>query len=134
RIFVGNLSPAVDEFALLQYFSRFGPISTFDFLFHHSGPNKGKPRGFAFIEYEHPDHADKAITAAHGKPLRGKTLIVTYAAQAPDYTSNGGVVRRKTLMESGRPTALSMLKDKSAKRNNTNDKIAMMEAKLRQME
>ncbi len=53
----GNHQSLIDayRFALLQYFSRFGPISTFDFLFHHSGPNKGKPRGFAFIEYEHPD-------------------------------------------------------------------------------
>ncbi|KAF9007670.1 hypothetical protein BDZ89DRAFT_965613, partial [Hymenopellis radicata] len=124
---------SIFRFTLLQYFSKFGPISAFDFLFHHSGPHKGKPRGFAFIEYEHADHADKAISAAHTKSLRGKSLIVTYAAQAPDYSSNGGVVRRKTLMESGRPTALSMLKEKGAKRDKQ-DKIALMEAKLRQME
>lgn len=51
RLYVGNLHPTVDEYTLLQLFSRFGKITKLDFLFHKTGVLKGKPRGYAFIEY-----------------------------------------------------------------------------------
>jgi RNA recognition motif-containing protein len=51
RLYVGNLHPSVDEYALLQVFSRFGNLTKLDFLFHKAGALKGKPRGYAFIEY-----------------------------------------------------------------------------------
>ncbi len=40
------------RYSLLQAFSKFGKISKLDFLFHKAGPHKGKPRGYAFVEYE----------------------------------------------------------------------------------
>ncbi|KAG6372953.1 hypothetical protein JVT61DRAFT_6998 [Boletus reticuloceps] len=51
RLYVGNLSPTVDEYALLQVFTKFGKIAKLDFLFHKSGVNKGKSRGYAFVEF-----------------------------------------------------------------------------------
>ena len=39
------------RYTVLQLFSKFGKISNLDFLFHKSGPLKGKPRGYAFIEF-----------------------------------------------------------------------------------
>ena len=66
RLYVGNLHPTVDEcvcqvlrffnltlsrYTLLQVFSKFGKITKLDFLFHKTGALKGKPRGYAFIEY-----------------------------------------------------------------------------------
>jgi hypothetical protein len=68
RLYVGNLAPTVDEcairavypmhltylmfrYTLLQVFSKYGRVSKLDFLFHKSGPHKGKPRGYAFVEY-----------------------------------------------------------------------------------
>jgi RNA recognition motif-containing protein len=66
RLYVGNLHPTVDEcvyqilsffnftvsrYTLLQVFSKFGKITKLDFLFHKTGGLKGKPRGYAFIEY-----------------------------------------------------------------------------------
>ncbi|KAK0434342.1 hypothetical protein EV421DRAFT_1840823 [Armillaria borealis] len=135
RIYVGNLHPSVDEYSLLQAFSKFGKISKLDFLFHKAGPHKGKPRGYAFVEYENVNDAAKALASAHDKPFRGRTLVVTYAHQAPlDQAGGSSVlgVKRKSMMESGRPTTLSMIKGRH--KDKTQDKIAMMEAKLRQME
>lgn len=43
----------MDRYALLQVFTKFGKVSKLDFLFHKAGPNKGKPRGYAFLEYLH---------------------------------------------------------------------------------
>ncbi len=39
------------RYTLLQAFSKFGKISKLDYLFHKSGPLKGKPRGYAFVEF-----------------------------------------------------------------------------------
>ncbi|KAF8136014.1 hypothetical protein K438DRAFT_1882121 [Mycena galopus ATCC 62051] len=75
----------------------------------------------------------KALGLAHNKLL---------AAQAPLDPNGGpsaygvnGSRQRKFMTESGRPTTLSMIKSGLGNRNEgTRDKIAMMEAKLRQME
>ncbi|KAF8958416.1 hypothetical protein BDZ97DRAFT_1842014 [Flammula alnicola] len=141
RLYIGNLHPSVDEYTLLQVFSKFGKVTKLDYLFHKTGLLKGKPRGYAFIEYGNKDDALKALTMAHEKPLRGRKLIVTFAHQAP-LDQYGGVgipsslKSRKTMMDTGRPTTLSMLKTGMSNRHEgkTGDKIAMMEAKLRQME
>lgn len=51
RLYVGNLSPTVDEYTLLQIFSKFGKVTKMDFMFHKTGVQKGKPRGYAFVEF-----------------------------------------------------------------------------------
>jgi len=141
RLYIGNLHPTVDEYSLLQIFSKFGKITKLDFLFHKTGLLKGKPRGYAFVEYGNKDDALKALGMAHNKLLRGRKLVVTFAQQAPidpgggfsAYGTNGSR-NRKVMTESGRPTTLSMIKSGLGKNEGTRDKIAMMEAKLRQME
>ncbi|KAJ7126135.1 hypothetical protein C8R44DRAFT_617968 [Mycena epipterygia] len=142
RLYIGNLHPTVDEYSLLQIFSKFGKVTKLDFLFHKTGLLKGKPRGYAFVEYGNKDDALKALSNAHDKLLRGRKLVVTFAQQAPMDPGGGassygnvGSKHRKTMAESGRPTTLSMIKSGMGNRNEgTRDKIAMMEAKLRQME
>ena len=42
------------RYALLRIFAKYGRVKNLDFLFHKVGPSKGKPRGFAFIEYSDP--------------------------------------------------------------------------------
>ncbi|KAI0701649.1 hypothetical protein C8Q76DRAFT_588850, partial [Earliella scabrosa] len=139
RLYVGNLHPSVDEYTLLQVFSKFGKISKLDYLFHKSGPLKGKPRGYAFVEYGNRDDAEKALKHAHDKLLRGRKLVVTYANQAPIDSAAGGpgvgAKNRRAISEVGKPTTLSLLKSAGTGRSNATDaKIARMEAKLRQLE
>ncbi|KAF7360396.1 Single-stranded nucleic acid binding protein [Mycena venus] len=142
RLYIGNLHPTVDEYSLLQIFSKFGKVTKLDFLFHKTGLLKGKPRGYAFVEYGNKDDALKALSTAHNKLLRGRKLVVTFAQQAPIDPGAGpsaynatGSRQRKVMAESGRPTTLSMIKSGLGNRHEgTRDKIAMMEAKLRQME
>ena len=52
RLYIGNLSSAVDEYLLVNTFNKYGKICKVDYLFHKTGPMKGKPRGYAFIEYQ----------------------------------------------------------------------------------
>jgi RNA recognition motif-containing protein len=51
RLYVGNLHPTVDEYTLIQVFSKFGKLARLDYLFHKTGALRGKPRGYAFVEY-----------------------------------------------------------------------------------
>ncbi|TBU31530.1 hypothetical protein BD311DRAFT_689237 [Dichomitus squalens] len=139
RLYVGNLHPSVDEYTLLQAFSKFGKISKLDYLFHKSGPLKGKPRGYAFVQYSNKDDAEKALTHANDKLLRGRKLVVTYANQAPLDAASGalgaGAKNRRAISEVGKPTTLSLLKSAGRGRSDAMDaKIARMEAKLRQLE
>jgi RNA recognition motif-containing protein len=55
RLFVGNFAPTVDEYTLIQVFQKYGKITKLDYMFHKSGPLKGKPRGYAFIEFSNKD-------------------------------------------------------------------------------
>lgn len=35
----------------MQVCAKHGKIAKLDYLFHKTGPQKGKPRGYAFVEY-----------------------------------------------------------------------------------
>jgi hypothetical protein len=39
------------RYTLIQVFSKAGKIAKLDYLFHKTGPLRGKPRGYAFVEY-----------------------------------------------------------------------------------
>ncbi|KAG0146634.1 hypothetical protein CROQUDRAFT_512690 [Cronartium quercuum f. sp. fusiforme G11] len=154
RLYVGNLAPAVDEFALVALFSKFGKISKLDFLFHKSGILRGKPRGYAFIEMSRKDEALKAMVELNNKPLRGKRILVTPANESQyqehqassssksnyhnknqpghdgRHTSQHG---RGSALDPMRPTTLSLLKSQQQPKG-VNNKIAALEAKLAAMQ
>ncbi|KAI0300113.1 hypothetical protein B0F90DRAFT_1725070 [Multifurca ochricompacta] len=121
RLYVGNLHPTVDEYTLIQIFSKFGKLARLDYLFHKTGAMRGKPRGYAFVEY-----TNEAVI------LRGRHIAVTYAHQAPLGAESGSRRVPQQQQDAGRPTTLSLLKSVPA-RSRTDDKIAQMEAKLQQL-
>ena len=84
RLYVGNLHPAVDEYTLIQTFSKYGKIKKLDFLFHKSGSQRGQPRGYAFVEYASPEEALQAVVGARDKTLRGRKISVTFASKSAD--------------------------------------------------
>ncbi len=99
RLYVGNLHTTVDEYTLIQTFSKFGKISKLDFLFHKSGPQRGQPRGYAFVEYASSQEAMQAVVGAHDKTLRGRRISVTFASKSTDGTGDGGGVGRIDAIE-----------------------------------
>jgi len=119
-----------NRYTLIKAFERFGKIASLDFLFHKAGPQKGKPRGYAFVEYSNKDEALKAMVTMHDKLVRGRNLVVTFAHQAPPVDDPGRLGKRRT--DTGRPTALSLLKNQGKLK--TNDKIAALERKLAQLQ
>ena len=51
RLYLGNLSATVDEYSLIQLCAKWGKVSKLDYLYHKTGIQRGKPRGFAFVEF-----------------------------------------------------------------------------------
>uniref|UniRef100_A0A7N2RAC5 RRM domain-containing protein n=2 Tax=Quercus lobata TaxID=97700 RepID=A0A7N2RAC5_QUELO len=62
-------------------FSPFGKIVAEDFLRHTSGPKRGEPRGFAFIQYSTKEEAKLAKEKMHGKLACGRQLVVRLASE-----------------------------------------------------
>ncbi|XP_030838086.1 probable RNA-binding protein 18 [Strongylocentrotus purpuratus] len=79
RLWIGNLDERITEFTLLKLLQRYGKIEQFDFLFHKSGPNQGKPRGYCFASFENRTDAVHALHALDGKLALGKKLAVKWA-------------------------------------------------------
>ncbi|WRT70199.1 uncharacterized protein IL334_007193 [Kwoniella shivajii] len=131
RLYVGNLSPTVDEYSIIQIFSKYGKITKLDFMFHKSGVLKGKPRGFAFIQFTNKDDALKAMVKLHDRLLRGRKLVVTYASSAPPENLSLPTKGRRP-NDPAKTTTLSLLKS-SRKPQSASAQIAAMEAKLAHM-
>ena len=135
RLFIGNLQPSVSEYDLVALFSPHGKIAKLDLLFHKSGPLKGKPRGYAFVEYVKEEDAAVAKGKLAGIDVKGRRLAVSFASKA-DYagdsqqSSSTGPIRRKPRDDDLKPTTLSLVKS-SQKLVGTDAKIAAMDAKLK---
>lgn len=69
----------MSEYDLVQLFNPYGKISKLDLLFHKAGPFKGKPRGYAFVEYMKEEDAALAKVEMEGKEVRGRKVAVSFA-------------------------------------------------------
>ncbi|SCV74454.1 BQ2448_8093 [Microbotryum intermedium] len=132
RLYIGNLSPSVDEYTLMQLCSKHGKIQQLDYLFHKSGPSRGKPRGYAFVEFSTRDEALRAMVAMDDQLVRGRKISVTAASQQQTYDDAGSSAGRGVGRgsDANRPTAISLLKSQNSGGGSTNKKIAALEAKL----
>ncbi|GAA5960563.1 hypothetical protein JCM21900_002844 [Sporobolomyces salmonicolor] len=138
RLYVGNLSATVDEYSLMQLCAKHGKIAKLDYLFHKTGPMKGKPRGYAFVEYGTKEEAQRAKTALQDRLLRGRKLVVSLASEQnpADQAATGGTKKFRAPAPSDlhRPTPISLLKGQGVANAPTNRKIAALEAKLAAMQ
>jgi len=76
RLFVGNLSYEVTESDLREFFSPVGPLST---VIIPMDRDTGKPRGFAFVEFNDQAQADEANRRLNNQPLKGRNVTINEA-------------------------------------------------------
>ncbi|GAA5836754.1 hypothetical protein JCM9279_007651 [Rhodotorula babjevae] len=135
RLYVGNLSTSVDEYSLMQLCSKLGRIAKLDYLFHKTGPQKGKPRGYAFVEYSSPEEAKRAQQALHDRLFRGRKMMVSFASEQQEVAPTAGTSRPRGPVsnDAQKPTAISLLKGGGVTKAPVNRKIAALEAKLAAM-
>jgi U1 small nuclear ribonucleoprotein len=72
-LFVANLSGDVSERKLKREFEEYGPIKRIR-LVHDK--YSGKPKGYAFIEFEHKSDMKEAYKMADGTKIEGKRCLV----------------------------------------------------------
>jgi hypothetical protein len=88
------------RYTLIQIFSKFGKLARLDYLFHKTGALRGKPRGYAFVEYA--TDTVSAFSPARNERKRRKKKVEIHRAHipgsisisplfAPDLSSSGYV-------------------------------------------
>src|SRR5258706_1185776 len=84
KVFVGNLdfNPTRDEVEAL-----FAQVGTVRDVFLPTDRESGRPRGFAFVEFESDEDAAKAIEKFNGHDLGGRALPVNAAGAATPNSS-----------------------------------------------
>lgn len=81
RLFVGNLPYTATEAALREHFSVIGPLS---YVYLPIDRESGKPRGFAFVEFNDKAQADEAIRRFNNQVFMGRPLAVNEARERED--------------------------------------------------
>jgi cold-inducible RNA-binding protein len=86
RLFVGNLSYGTTEADLRTYFGGVAPPSQ---IVLPVDRETGRPRGFAFVEFQDRGHAERAIQQFNGQIFNGRPLAVSEARAREDRGPGG---------------------------------------------
>jgi len=98
RLFVGNLSYQATEAEVREHFSVVAALLS---VHLPTDRETGKPRGFAFVEFNDPAHAEEAIRRFNNQPFQGRPLAVN---EARARESGPGVRRNPSAQPSLGPT------------------------------
>jgi cold-inducible RNA-binding protein len=79
-VFVGNLSFDVTREELIEAFSEAGKVVDAKVP---TDRETGRPRGFAFIEFEEEESVRRCVAQLDGKDLKGRSLRVNEAEDRP---------------------------------------------------
>lgn len=94
RLFVGNLPYTATEAALREHFSAIGPLS---YIYLPIDRDSGKPRGFAFVEFNERAQAEEAIRRFNNQLFMGRPLAVNEAREREDRPQSGMPYRSPAL-------------------------------------
>ncbi len=90
RLFVGNLPYDANEGELREFFL---PVGTLSYVHFPVDRETGRPRGFAFVEFEEREKAEEAISRFNNQLFRGRPLAINEArardASAPPRPAGG---------------------------------------------
>jgi RNA recognition motif-containing protein len=86
RLFVGNLSYGTTEADLRSYFGTIAPPTQ---VVLPVDRETGRPRGFAFVEFQDRAHAEQAIQKFNGQVFNGRPLAVSEARAREDRGPGG---------------------------------------------
>eukprot|EP00053_Salpingoeca_punica_P012009 m.107212 g.107212 ORF g.107212 m.107212 type:complete len:236 (+) comp15833_c0_seq1:1390-2097(+) len=128
RLFIGGLDFRLKEAHVIKILQKCGKLTFFDYLYHRFGPDRGKPRGFCFAEYETKEESEKAIKLLNGKMALSKRLRVHWAADKsePEPSASAATAAKRAEEEELEKTA-----DEDVR---TQLEINTLEMKLRAMQ
>lgn len=76
RLYIGNLSYETTEAQLREFFNAVAPVAAAEVIWDR---NANRSRGFAFVEMETLEAAQKVANKLHNKEFMGRRLIVSGA-------------------------------------------------------
>ncbi len=85
KLYVGNLSHSTGESALLDLFSKAGPVKSVALI---TDRDTGRSRGFAFVEMESEADAQKAVGMLNGTLFEERQLTVNVARSREEQGRN----------------------------------------------
>jgi len=92
KLYVGNLSYDLSDEELKEHFAQAGTVVSANIIRYY---DTGRSKGFAFVEMENEEEAQKAIDMFNGQDLKGRKMIVSEARpQKPRQNFGGGGFRR----------------------------------------
>ena len=83
RLYVGNLSYEATEAELEDLFKGFGNVRSVEIIYN---PRTYKSKGYAFVEMQMLEDAQRAAEVLHGQPFMGRELMVSAASERPEQT------------------------------------------------
>jgi cold-inducible RNA-binding protein len=87
KVFVGNLSFDVTKDELMEAFGAVGRVVDAKVP---TDRETGRPRGFAFVEFESDEVAEKCIQQMNGRDLKGRAIRVNAAEDRPPRPAGAG--------------------------------------------
>lgn len=88
HVFVGDLSPEVNDDVLAKAFSAFGTMSDARVMWDM---NSGKSRGYGFLAFRDKTDAEQAIATMNGEWLGSRAIRVNWANQKTQGAAPGGM-------------------------------------------
>ena len=84
KLYVGNLPWSSTDSELMEMFGEFGTVESASVI---TDREKGRSRGFAFVEMGN-DSAKRAMEELNGREVGGRALKVNEANEKPKRSSN----------------------------------------------
>ncbi len=81
KLYVGNLSYDVGDSELRELFEPYGKVGSAQVVMDR---DKGRSKGFGFVEMDDSQEAQAAISALNGKQIGGRPLTVNEARPRED--------------------------------------------------
>ena len=88
KLYIGNLPFSATEEQLNEWFSQVGVIPGNVNLIRDRFT--GQSRGFAFVEVNNDEDADRAVNSLNGQNFGGRNLVVNEARPQAERASGGG--------------------------------------------
>jgi cold-inducible RNA-binding protein len=105
RIFVGNIPYDATELELKEFFKKAGNITQ---VVIPKDRESGKPRGFAFVEFETASQMQEAVFRFNNIPLRDRKIIVSEAKKKEASSSSSSSSAPRSRSSSSAPPATTV--------------------------
>eukprot|EP00697_Spironema_sp_BW2_P002061 gnl/Spiro4/12769_TR6768_c0_g1_i1.p1 gnl/Spiro4/12769_TR6768_c0_g1~~gnl/Spiro4/12769_TR6768_c0_g1_i1.p1 ORF type:complete len:677 (-),score=198.52 gnl/Spiro4/12769_TR6768_c0_g1_i1:149-2104(-) len=79
NVYIKDLDPSVDEETLQRVFGAYGPITSKIIMRFKEGEKAGQSRGFGFVCFAEPAHAQAAVEALNGTVINDKKITCNRA-------------------------------------------------------